>query len=468
MIYSRRIELFRLPATVLAVLLSTTLVFIPFALSQVSASSANAATAKAGGSCASVGLTAVVGAKKFTCVKSGSRFVWDKGVSATTSKPQSKPTTNQTVIAVSDVSKFSSAETCKLKTALTHPNHAGFPRTVTKIPTIGSHKAIAIFVEFTDLPSQKLAMDEWKNNQIPTLEKFLNEMSYGKLTYKVDVFEKFFKINKSVLSYNLDTDHDAPKKPNADFYGLVLDSIRAADPDVDFSQYEFINVVMAPTNKVGFEGAMSLPGTMLDGKPFNEATFGSVREYVNDPTKKIWLLHEVGHLMGLMHPVNTNPRENPDGYPVWDAMVNGVSAQPEFLSWHRFMLDWFSDSQVKCVDSSNAGEYVVKVSSLSSNNTQTKMLTVKLSETKTLVVESRRSNSLVKLAGTNEGILAYTVDQTVKDYLGAFKFIYDKPSRANGFLYATMKAGSKVSVGKVNLTVLRNDKDGDYVKVTIQ
>jgi M6 family metalloprotease-like protein len=270
------------------------------------------------------------------------------------------------------------------------------------------------------------------------------------------------------LSYNLDTDHDAPKKPNADFYGLVLDSIRAADPDVDFSQYEFINVVMAPTNKVGFEGAMSLPGTMLDGKPFNEATFGSVREYVNDPTKKIWLLHEVGHLMGLMHPVNTNPRENPDGYPVWDAMVNGVSAQPEFLSWHRFMLDWFSESQVKCVDSSNAGEYVVKISSLSSNNTQTKMLTVKLSETKTLVVESRRSNSLVKLAGTHEGILAYTVDQTVKDYLGAFKFIYDKPSRANGFLYATMKAGSKISVGKVNLTILRNDKDGDYVKVTVQ
>jgi hypothetical protein len=56
----------------------------------------------------------------------------------------------------------------------------------------------------------------------------------------------------------------------------------------------------------------------------------------------------------------------------------------------------------------------------------------------------------------------------VKDYQGAFKFVYDKPSRADGGLYATMKAGSKISVGKVNLTVLRNDKDGDYVKVTIE
>jgi hypothetical protein len=149
-------------------------------------------------------------------------------------------------------------------------------------------------------------------------------------------------------------------------------------------------------------------------------------------------------------------------------MINGTSAQPEYLSWHRFMLDWFGDSQVKCVDGANSGEYVVKISSLSSNNSQTKMLTIKLSETKSLVLESRRSNSLATLASKLEGVLAYTVDQTINDYQGALKFIYDKPSRENEGLYATMKAGSVVSVGKVNLTVLRNDKDGDYVKVTIQ
>jgi M6 family metalloprotease-like protein len=458
----------KLPARFVAALVSTLLVVGPLALIQVAASPANAATAKAGGKCSKAGLKAMVGTKKFTCIKSGTRFIWDKGVNAGSGKPQSKPTSTAAANSETDLSKFSQVDTCRLKTALTHPNHVGFPRTFGKIPTTGNHKAIALFVEFNDLPSEKLQMDEWRNNQIPTFEKFVKEMSYGKLTYKVDMYEKFLKINRSVLSYNLDTAHDAPMKPNANFYGLVMDAINAADPFVDFSQYEFVNVVTASTTKIGFEGATSLPGTVLDGKAIYNASFGPIREYVNDSTKKIWLLHEVGHMFGLMHPANTSPMASPDGYPVWDAMINGRSGQPEFLSWHRFLLNWFSDSQVRCVDGANSSEYVVKVSSLSSNNSQTKMFTIKLSDTKSLVIESRRSNSLVTLASNLEGVLAYTVDQSVKDYQGAFKFVYDKPSRADGGLYATMKAGSKISVGKVNLTVLRNDKDGDYVKVTIE
>jgi M6 family metalloprotease-like protein len=468
MSFSRRIELFRLPATVLALFLSTTLVFIPFAISQVSASSANAAIAKAGTSCTRIGLTAIAGAKKFTCIISGTRLVWDKGVNAASEKPQSKPIPAKTLISLTESSKFSQVETCRLKTTLAETNHVGFPRSVSKIPTVGTHKAIAIFVEFNDLPSQKLAMDEWKNTQIPTFEKFVNEMSYGKLSYKVDMYEKFIKINKSVLSYNLDTAHDAPMKSNADAYGLVMDAFKAADPFVDFSQYEFINIVTAVTDKIGFEGAISLAGKILDGKTFNEASFGSIRQYVNDSTQKIWLLHEVGHMMGLMHPANVNPKANPYGYPIWDAMIDGGTKQADFLSWHRFILGWLDDSQIKCIDTSKPEEYVVKISSLSSNNSQTKMLTIKISETKSLVVESRRSNSLASLDSKYEGILVYTVDQTRKDDLGAFSFLYDNPKSVSGRLYATMKAGSKISVGKVNLTVLRNDKDGDYVKVIIQ
>jgi hypothetical protein len=453
----------QLPSTLVAALVSTSLVVI-----SIAGSPASAATAKTGASCAKAGLISVVGTKKFTCVKSGTRFVWDKGVNTGPSKPPSKPTSATPAITETDLSKFAQVELCRLKTTLTEPNHVGYPRSFGKIPTIGSHKAITLFVEFDDLPSEKLQMDEWRNNQIPTFEKFVNEMSYGKLIYKVDMYEKFLKINKSVLSYNLDTAHGAPMKPNANFYGLIMDAIKEADPVIDFSQYEFINVVTASTTKIGFEGATSLPGTVLDGKAIYNASFGPIRQYVNDSKQKIWLLHEVGHMFGLMHPANTGPMASPDGYPVWDAMINGRSGQPEFLSWHRFILDWFSQSQVKCVDGSKAGEYVVKISSLSSNNLLTKMLTIKLSDTKSLVVESRRSNSLATLASNLEGVLSYTVDQTVKDYQGAFKFIYDKPSRADGGLHATMKAGSKISVGKVNLTVLRNDKDGDYVKVTIE
>jgi len=50
---------------------------------------ANAATAKAGAKCTKLKATQIVGTKKFTCIKSGSKLVWDKGV---TIPKASKPT----------------------------------------------------------------------------------------------------------------------------------------------------------------------------------------------------------------------------------------------------------------------------------------------------------------------------------------------------------------------------------------
>ena len=52
--------------------------------------SVQAATAKAGAKCTKLKTTQIVGSKKFTCIKSGSKLVWDKGVAvpkASTTKP---------------------------------------------------------------------------------------------------------------------------------------------------------------------------------------------------------------------------------------------------------------------------------------------------------------------------------------------------------------------------------------------
>ena len=55
---------------------------------------ASAATAKAGVKCTKLKATSIVKGKKFTCIKSGKKLVWDKGVTvkATVTKPS--PTSN--------------------------------------------------------------------------------------------------------------------------------------------------------------------------------------------------------------------------------------------------------------------------------------------------------------------------------------------------------------------------------------
>lgn len=51
----------------------------------------NAATIKAGAACSKVNQTQIVGQLKYTCIKSGKKLVWDKGVKIVTPKPSPTP-----------------------------------------------------------------------------------------------------------------------------------------------------------------------------------------------------------------------------------------------------------------------------------------------------------------------------------------------------------------------------------------
>lgn len=53
------------------------------------------AAVKAGVACKKVGITAIAGAYKYTCVKSGKKLVWNKGVKIPAAKPTPTPTPTQ-------------------------------------------------------------------------------------------------------------------------------------------------------------------------------------------------------------------------------------------------------------------------------------------------------------------------------------------------------------------------------------
>jgi hypothetical protein len=69
--------------------------------------SAQAATAKAGASCAKAKTTQIVGSKKFTCVKSGKKLVWDKGVAI---PKATKPTPPEVVVKKAQEIEFPALE----------------------------------------------------------------------------------------------------------------------------------------------------------------------------------------------------------------------------------------------------------------------------------------------------------------------------------------------------------------------
>ena len=447
-----------------------------------------AAAPKAGAKCTKKSATATSGGKLFTCIKSGKKLVWNKGVAIKKPTPVAKPTPTPintpipvasplptptpTVVnyQLTEPNKFKKLSDCQLYSKVQASEHYGFPRPANLIPTVGEHKSIALFVYFDDLPFEQRQFDEWRNNQIPTLEKYLLEMSYGKLKYKVDIYDKPIHIKKSVLTYNLDTDHDAPAKPNANAGGLVSDAVLVADPEVDFSKYEFINVITPWTRLIGFEGTTGVKLT-ADGKQFNFASFGSIREYLDDPTKKIWLLHEVGHMMGLIHQFNVRGDWGRTGYPIWSVMATGISQVPEFMAWEKFLLGWFSEEQVRCIENFEQGAFTSKLTSLSTSDSGAKTILVKQSANQILVIESRRTSDLGMLSKEEEGVLVYTIDTNIRSGDGASNLIFNSAKtrrlpNGGGGLIGTLQAGEIVTSNGVKVEVLFSDKSGDIIKVS--
>ena len=403
--------------------------------------------------------------KTYTCIKSGKKLVWNKGVTV-------KKTTSKAIISnyeITDPSKFANLSACKLATNLQNDEHYGFPRPANLIPTLGEHKSIALFVYFDDLPFEQRQFDEWKNNQIPTFEKYVAAMSYGKLKYKVDIFEKPIRISKSVLTYNLDTAHDAPPKPNANAPGLVSDAVFAVDSEIDFSKYEFINVITPWTRLIGFEGTTGVR-LNADGKQFNFASFGPIREYLDDPKKKIWLLHEAGHMMGLIHQFNTRDVWGSTGTPIWSAMANGASEAPEFMAWERFLLGWLSAEQVRCIENFDQGAFTSKLSSLSAMDNEAKTILIKQGGSKILVIESRRSSDLNFLSKEEEGVLVYTIDVNIRSNDGAANLVFNTPKIRNsansGGLVGTLNSGEILTSGGIKVKILSSDASGDIVRVS--
>ena len=105
---------------------------------------ANAAAAKAGATCTKLKATQIVGTKKFTCIKSGKKLVWDKGVAvpkAATPKPTATATTTPTPPVVVVVKKAQEIDFPALKDALVIDKKLGLTKATSSGGLVVSYSA---------------------------------------------------------------------------------------------------------------------------------------------------------------------------------------------------------------------------------------------------------------------------------------------------------------------------------------
>jgi M6 family metalloprotease-like protein len=430
---------------------------------------------KQGSSCPKINSKATVAGVKYTCVKSGKKLIWNKGVKS--AKPQqnqlvdskpagaensesaSKPDTTPDPI-VSDSSIYINSAQCKLAyTNQQVDQFIGFPRSERYAPSIGERKTIVLFVEFADLSADKKAIDAWKNAQIPVAKKALSRMSYGKYNLSVDVNEKIYQLPGSYKAYTRSEFVNIPGSTPAlglEYSKFVAEAVKIADLDIDFSKYDFVNVV-TPTFSPG--GA----GFSVDGKTSFLATVGPIDEYVDDSSKDNWLLHEVGHILGLTHVYNYYN----GSIGAWDPMGNSFGFD-ELHGWQRWFLNWIEDSQVLCMDQTAPKETVHFISPLTTTTKEPKSLMLKLSPTTALAIEVMRSTSENPYPKEHDGVIVYKVDTTLTGGQGSISIVSNPGERQRlkagpPGVVGTLSVGQTLYYENYSIRVLKSSARGDHI-----
>ena len=353
-------------------------------------------------------------------------------------------------------------DSCKLAKVVQEPLTAGFPREASLIPSTGKVRNLFLFVDFPDNPS-KSSSKKFADNYFTTAKKFLEDISYGKMIPELTVSSKVFRINKNSSSYKLFNDGQG------DFQGLAQDALNAADNDIDFSKFDLVTIVPpANTKQIKTAGALTGGSELLKTKDRNFSSAigigGNKLSNFNEPGFGwSFYAHEFGHVLGITHPFKYV--EGKPG-PIWDLMGNGGTSVPEFIGWHRFILNWLGEKEIVCLSKDSKGTVEQTLKPLNSKEAGKKLLITPLSTTQALVVEVRRQSNFDKLTPNETGVLVYLVDVTKGDDQGIITIISSKKTTKDTQILGSLKPGEKVSYKGVTIQVLSSNKSGDTIKVS--
>jgi len=419
------------------------LVITPLLLS--SQLSTSHAVAKAGAKCTKVGSKSVVGAKTFTCIKSGKKLVWDKGVSA--------------VVAVDLLAD------CKLPIADGRGDVSigGWPRIDERLKSTGGVIATVVMVDFPDAPASMTPTDAFARIS-PSADVF-NEMSYGKLSYTFKPQLKWYRMSKK------STDYVAGGWTFIKHRDYIVEAAKLADVDIDFSKTDSLIILANPDSTgIGNSGpafaAVRKNGITLDGKYISN---GATSAYDLNNWKSIWLNHEVTHTLGLVDLyafTQSNPANRYDGLRYtgefsYMGFSSYESNAPSLLAFERWNLGWINDSQIKCLKDAKSTELISPVQTSGG----VKAVIIPISRTKAVVIESRRAIGIDKNIAKS-GALVYVVDSSIQSGQGPVKVFPSDVTSDPRYLKAPRALGESVTTEGVTVKVTKSDDSGDTVEIT--
>ena len=391
----------------------------------------HAAAPKAGTACKKAGQTSTSAGIKYTCIKSGKKLVWNKGVATKKAEPAPVPTPETKVeiknLLASDpritlISTLTALDTCKTEDktpdqhyggVLKHRN--GFPRPSETVYGKKVGKMLIIPMGFNDLPfrfekiqrGQVFSSDlDLLNETIPYIKESFQKLSAGRFELVIDVLpqSEWWAIN---------ADNPLSGVWGVDNFSTISDLIVKHKSSFKFDDYDTFAFITGN----GMPGQTGLGSAQASfGLKVKNSKTGSINAILlagGLVNTTLWV-HELGHSLFSFEDLylfseaqsqtsGTVRKSDMDVPNKWDLMANS-SRGLGLLEWNRLLMGWLYESEVRCLsDQKSSTHYLTDVDT----TTDPKLLTINLSPGVTLAAEVRPGS------GSEKGLLLYLINTYV-------------------------------------------------------
>ncbi|WP_436738377.1 M6 family metalloprotease domain-containing protein [Streptomyces sp. BBFR102] len=299
----------------------------------------------------------------------------------------------------------------------------GLPTAPGYTRSTGTVRALNLMIDFPDAPGEGSAQDRLAEF-FPQTTDWFRTSSYGRLAYRPDApIADWLRMPAPFASYGID--RGAPFDPG--YRELVQDIVAEADPEVDFSEYDLLNILITPNAgpdaletvlSVTFAGNQEAP--VADGVPVANASFVYSRQDDGsgnlEETGYRVLPHENGHVFGLPD-LYTGDGGAAVGH--WDIMSEDWGANNDLLGWHKWKLGWLDDDQVRCAATPGTTEHRLRPLA---ERGGTKLVFIPLTGSAGYALEVRTQEGNDE-AVCRPGVLVYRVDAEVDTGLGPIEVV---------------------------------------------
>ncbi len=116
------------------------------------------------------------------------------------------------------------------------PTDPGYTRST------GTVRALTLMIDFSDAPGDGDALDRYREF-FPQTREWFTTSSYGRLDYRPELpVPEWLRMPKSFRQYGIE--RGAPFDPG--YRELIRDIVSEADTEVDFQEYDLVNVLVTP------------------------------------------------------------------------------------------------------------------------------------------------------------------------------------------------------------------------------